>query len=147
VRRRPRTREPLRDRPRGAGRGAVADRVADAAARLGPDARGGLRRRADPVPLQGRRARQRELARDRLRRAPHSRHPAPAARDRHRALDAGCAHRLAVAGAVVAELKPVARDERGLTLTELAVVMILGTMIMAGFVGFYLSSQGMWLDS
>lgn len=38
-------------------------------------------------------------------------------------------------------------DERGLTLTEVAVVMILGTMIMAGLVGFYLSSQGMWLDA
>ncbi len=38
-------------------------------------------------------------------------------------------------------------SERGLTLTEVAVVMILGTMIMAGLVGFYLSSQGMWLDA
>lgn len=38
-------------------------------------------------------------------------------------------------------------DERGLSLTEVAVVMILGTMIMAGLVGFYLSSQGMWLDA
>ena len=35
----------------------------------------------------------------------------------------------------------VARDERGLTLTEVAVVMVLGTLIMAGLVGFYLSSQ------
>jgi len=34
-----------------------------------------------------------------------------------------------------------------MTLTELAVVMILGTMIMAGLVGFYLSSQGLWLDA
>lgn len=41
----------------------------------------------------------------------------------------------------------VARDSRGLTLTEVAVVMILGTMIMAGLVGFYLSSQGVWLDA
>lgn len=39
------------------------------------------------------------------------------------------------------------RDARGLTLTEVAVVMILGTMIMAGLVGFYLSSQGLWLDA
>ncbi len=38
-------------------------------------------------------------------------------------------------------------DERGLTLVEVAVVMILGTMIMAGLVGFYLSSQGLWLDA
>jgi len=36
--------------------------------------------------------------------------------------------------------------ERGLTLTEVTVVMILGTLIMAGLVGFYLSSQGLWLD-
>lgn len=40
-----------------------------------------------------------------------------------------------------------ARAERGLTLTEVAVVMILGTLIMAGLVGFYLSSQGVWLDA
>ena len=38
------------------------------------------------------------------------------------------------------------RGERGLTLTEVAVVMILGSMITAGLVGFYLSSQGLWLD-
>jgi prepilin-type N-terminal cleavage/methylation domain-containing protein len=38
------------------------------------------------------------------------------------------------------------RDQRGLTLTEVAVVMILGSLIMAGLVGFYLSSQGLWLD-
>jgi hypothetical protein len=36
--------------------------------------------------------------------------------------------------------------ETGLTLTEVTVVMILGTLIMAGLVGFYLSSQGLWLD-
>lgn len=40
-----------------------------------------------------------------------------------------------------------ARGQRGLTLTEVAVTMILGTMIMAGLVGFYLSSQGVWLDA
>jgi hypothetical protein len=39
------------------------------------------------------------------------------------------------------------RGERGLTLLEVTVVMILGTLIMAGLVGFYLSSQGLWLDS
>jgi hypothetical protein len=39
------------------------------------------------------------------------------------------------------------RAETGITLTEVAVVMVIGTMIMAGLVGFYLSSQGMWLDS
>ena len=39
------------------------------------------------------------------------------------------------------------RDQAGLTLTEVAVVMIIGTMIMAGLVGFYLASQGLWLDA
>lgn len=39
------------------------------------------------------------------------------------------------------------RAERGLTLTEVAVVMILGTIVMGGLVGFYLSSQGLWLDA
>jgi hypothetical protein len=47
----------------------------------------------------------------------------------------------------MAALKRALRDARGLTLTEVAVVMILGTMIMAGLVGFYLSSQGLWLDA
>lgn len=37
--------------------------------------------------------------------------------------------------------------ETGLTLVEVAVVMIIGTMIMAGLVGFYLASQGLWLDA
>jgi Tfp pilus assembly protein PilW len=39
------------------------------------------------------------------------------------------------------------RTERGLSLMEVAVVMILATIIMAGLVGFYLSSQGLWLDA
>ena len=39
------------------------------------------------------------------------------------------------------------RSETGLTLTEVAVVMIIGTMIMAALVGFYLASQGLWLDA
>jgi Tfp pilus assembly protein PilW len=39
------------------------------------------------------------------------------------------------------------RGEAGLTLTEVAVVMIIGTIIMAGLVGFYLASQGLWLDA
>lgn len=47
----------------------------------------------------------------------------------------------------MAALRPAAGKEHGLTLTEVAVVMILGTMIMAGLVGFYLSSQGLWLDA
>ena len=42
---------------------------------------------------------------------------------------------------------PKRRSEAGLTLTEVAVVMIIGTMIMAGLVGFYLASQGLWLDA
>ena len=46
----------------------------------------------------------------------------------------------------MAALRHPCRHERGLTLVEVAVVMILGTMIMAGMVGFYLSSQGLWLD-
>ncbi len=39
------------------------------------------------------------------------------------------------------------QGSRGLTLTEVVVVMVIGTLIMAGIVGFYLSSQGVWLDS
>ena len=46
----------------------------------------------------------------------------------------------------MAAVKHSRRGERGLTLTEVAVVMILGSMITAGLVGFYLSSQGLWLD-
>ena len=42
---------------------------------------------------------------------------------------------------------PKRRSEAGLTLTEVAVVMIIGTMIMAALVGFYLASQGLWLDA
>jgi hypothetical protein len=47
----------------------------------------------------------------------------------------------------VAAVSEPCRGERGLTLTEVAVVMILGSLITAGLVGFYLSSQGLWLDS
>ena len=47
----------------------------------------------------------------------------------------------------MAALKSSRRAEAGLTLTEVAVVMIIGTMIMAGLVGFYLASQGLWLDA
>lgn len=47
----------------------------------------------------------------------------------------------------MAPLIPLIRRERGLTLTEVVVVMVIGTLIMAGIVGFYLSSQGVWLDS
>src|SRR5262249_57306890 len=71
----------------------------------------------------------------------------PAARGDDRRLATERAHRLAVAGAPVAALARALVRDRGLTLTEVAVVMILGTMIMAGLVGFYLSSQGLWLDA
>ena len=47
----------------------------------------------------------------------------------------------------MATVKRTLRDERGLSLTEVTIVMILGTLIMAGIVGFYLSSQGVWLDA
>jgi len=47
----------------------------------------------------------------------------------------------------VATVTRMHRPEAGLTLTEVAVVMIIGTMIMAGLVGFYLASQGLWLDA
>lgn len=47
----------------------------------------------------------------------------------------------------MAALRRGTHPERGLTLTEVVVVMILGTLIMAGLVGFYLSSQGLWLDA
>jgi len=47
----------------------------------------------------------------------------------------------------VAAVTRARRGEAGLTLTEVAVVMIIGTMIMAGLVGFYLASQGLWLDA
>ena len=47
----------------------------------------------------------------------------------------------------MAAVKPSCRAEAGLTLTEVSVVMIIGTIIMAGLVGFYLASQGLWLDA
>ena len=47
----------------------------------------------------------------------------------------------------MAAVSRASRSEAGLTLTEVMVVMIIGTMIMAGLVGFYLASQGLWLDA
>jgi Tfp pilus assembly protein PilW len=47
----------------------------------------------------------------------------------------------------VEAVKRARRGDAGLTLTEVTVVMIIGTMIMAGLVGFYLASQGLWLDA
>ena len=40
----------------------------------------------------------------------------------------------------------IPRDARGITLTELTVVMLLAAMVMTGLVTFYLNSQQMWLD-
>ncbi len=36
--------------------------------------------------------------------------------------------------------------ERGLTLTEVTVVMVLATLVMTGLVAFYLNSQATWMD-
>lgn len=36
--------------------------------------------------------------------------------------------------------------ERGLTLTEVTVVVVLATLVMTGLVGFYLNSQATWMD-
>ena len=47
----------------------------------------------------------------------------------------------------MAAVTPARRVDAGLTLTEVAVVMVIGTMIMAGLVGFYMASQGLWLDA
>lgn len=38
-------------------------------------------------------------------------------------------------------------SEKGLTMTELAVVGVLATIVMLGLVGFYLNSQQTWMDS
>jgi hypothetical protein len=40
----------------------------------------------------------------------------------------------------------VVRSERGLTLTELTVVMVLATLVMVGLMTFYFSSQATWMD-
>ncbi len=42
--------------------------------------------------------------------------------------------------------RPDVRSERGLTLTELAIVGMLATMVMLALTGFYFNSQKMWLD-
>jgi prepilin-type N-terminal cleavage/methylation domain-containing protein len=39
------------------------------------------------------------------------------------------------------------RSQRGLTLTELVIVMTLAAMVTVGLVTFYLNSQGMWVDA
>ena len=41
---------------------------------------------------------------------------------------------------------PARRDERGITLTELTVVMVLAAVVTVGLVTFYLNSQTLWVD-
>ena len=42
---------------------------------------------------------------------------------------------------------PPPLSERGLTLTELTIVGVLACLVMLGLVGFYMSSQGVWMDA
>lgn len=42
-------------------------------------------------------------------------------------------------------LRPL--DERGLTLTEVMIVAVLGLLVIFGLIGFYLQSQATWLDA
>jgi hypothetical protein len=39
------------------------------------------------------------------------------------------------------------RSERGVTLTELTVFIVLASIVMLGLVGFYMNSQATWLDA
>jgi Tfp pilus assembly protein PilW len=39
------------------------------------------------------------------------------------------------------------RTERGITLTELTIVMVLAALVTVGIVTFYLNSQSLWLDA
>lgn len=41
----------------------------------------------------------------------------------------------------------LALDQRGLTLTELTIVMVLAAVAMTGLVAFYLNAQGVWIDA
>jgi prepilin-type N-terminal cleavage/methylation domain-containing protein len=41
----------------------------------------------------------------------------------------------------------IPRNQRGLTLTELTVVMAIAAIVMIGIVTFYINSQGTWLDA
>ncbi len=38
-------------------------------------------------------------------------------------------------------------NQRGLTLTELTIVMVLAAVAMTGLVAFYLNAQGVWIDA
>lgn len=42
---------------------------------------------------------------------------------------------------------PPRHPERGVTLTELTIATVLASVIMFGLVGFYIGSQGVWMDS
>ena len=41
----------------------------------------------------------------------------------------------------------ISRDQHGLTLTELTLVMAIAAIVMIGIVTFYINSQGTWLDA
>ena len=41
----------------------------------------------------------------------------------------------------------VAADQRGITLVEVTVVMVLASLVMVGLVGFYVTSQNQWLNA
>lgn len=41
---------------------------------------------------------------------------------------------------------PRARSDRGMTLTEVMIVVGLAALVMLGLVGFYLASQAVWMD-
>ncbi len=43
--------------------------------------------------------------------------------------------------------RPPRHPERGLTLTELTVATLMASIVMIGLVGFYMNSQGVWMDS
>ena len=44
------------------------------------------------------------------------------------------------------ESEPAQPAERGITLTELTIVMALAALVTVGLMTFYLNSQGVWLD-
>ncbi len=43
--------------------------------------------------------------------------------------------------------RPSRDPERGVTLTELTIATVLASVVMIGLVGFYMGSQGVWIDS
>ena len=44
-------------------------------------------------------------------------------------------------------MTPALRSQRGLTLVEVTVAMVMASLVMVGLVGFYLSSQMTWLSA